>query len=77
MAEGLYRRFNEKAQDHLRESGFPVSTPEAVLENQEPFVQRIETSSREVMPGLQFEQKSIDLGDESFSNSFDVSFTSS
>jgi Phosphodiester glycosidase len=77
MAEGLYRRFNEKPRDHLYESGFPVSTPESTLENQEPFAKRIEISSREILPGLQFEQKPIDLGEGFFSNSFDISFKSS
>lgn len=75
MAKQFFESFNQKQIEKYRvETGIDISNIESLRTNQSPFELHAKAETKEISEGAVFEQGSIELGNDAFTNFYDLSF---
>lgn len=76
MARQFFESFNQKQIDSYKEEmGVEIPDVESLRTDQSPFEVREKSESREIIGGALFSQGAIELGDDAFTNFYDLSST--
>ncbi len=74
MAKQFFESFNQKQiETYGEETGLEIPSVESLRTDQSPFEVRANAETREAMGGAVFSQNTVELGDQAFTNIYDLS----